>query len=306
MVGDERPGRVVVEVAALVGDLAVPGRHRRSGSTTVVRAPLLAGQGLLGGGQPGGGDPPKARIGHMSAVGGGGEASDPEIDTDCRPGGRQGPHRHLVARQDEHPPAPLAANLNGLDPALDPAVGGDPHVPDSLQIHLAGVGLPSAAITVAGPFDTVEPMRWLEPRIAGRLADFHPPVERGERPVQAAQRRLLGRERPHRRIGADLPDLFELSRLVPIRDAGSPHLPGVPSFLQSCVVQLAVRGQALPQGDMLTRGRPQPEHISSLHSGPHRHSMRRRTTARRRASVMTRRSYGAGMTLTATPPGRSG
>jgi hypothetical protein len=42
MVGDERPGRVMVEVASLVGELAIPGRDCRSGSATVVGAPLLA------------------------------------------------------------------------------------------------------------------------------------------------------------------------------------------------------------------------------------------------------------------------
>jgi hypothetical protein len=61
MVGDERPGRVMVEVAALVGELAVPGRDRRSGSTTVVRTPLLAGQGLLSVAQLGGSSPPPSQ-----------------------------------------------------------------------------------------------------------------------------------------------------------------------------------------------------------------------------------------------------
>jgi hypothetical protein len=130
----------------------------------------------------------------------------------------------------------LAANLDGLDPAVDLAMHAGLHVPDPLEVDPVAVGLPTTAITVDGPFDTVEPVRWLEPRIAGRLAGSHPSEEAGEGPVQAAQRRLLRRERPHRHIRPDLADVFELGRLIPVRDAASPQPPRVPSFLQSCVV----------------------------------------------------------------------
>jgi hypothetical protein len=150
----------------------------------------------------------------------------------------------------------LAANLDGLDPTLDLAVDGDLHLSDPLQVDPAGVGPPTAAVAVLGPFDTVEPMRWLEPRVAGRLASLHPTEEPGERPVQTAQRRLLGRERPRRHIGPDFPDLLELSRLILIGDAGLPQPPCVPSFLQGGVVQLTVRRQALAQGEMLASGGP--------------------------------------------------
>ena len=201
----------------------------------------------------------------MLAVGGGGEADDPDIDTDRGPGGFKGPGGHLVTGQDQHPAAPFAANLDRLDPALDLAVDGDLHVPDPLQVHPARVGLPTAAITVLGPFDTVEPVRRLEPRVAGRLAGLDPPEEPGERPVQPAQRRLLGREGPRRHIRPDLPDVLELSRLVPVGDTGSPQPPGVPSFLQGGVVQLAVGCQTLPQGDLLACGGPQPELVGPSH-----------------------------------------
>ena len=145
----------------------------------------------------------------------------PTSMTDCGLGGLQGPGRHLVTGQDQHPAAPFAADLDGLDPALDLAVDGDLHVSDPLQVDPAGVGLPAAAVAVLGPFHAVEAVRRLEPRIAGRLAGLDPPEEPGEGPVQTAQRRLLGRERPRRHIRPDLPDLLELSRLLPVGDSES-------------------------------------------------------------------------------------
>ena len=221
VVGDEGPGRVMVEVSSLVGELAITGRDHRSGVATVVGTSLLAGQDLLGGAQPGGGDPPPARIGKVFAIGSGGEAGDPDVDADRGPGGLQGPRRHLVTGQDQHPPAPFAADLDGLDPAVDLAVDGDLSLPDPLQIDPADLGLPAAAVAVLGPFDTVEAVRRLEPRIAGRLPGSDSPVEAGEGPVQTAQGRLLGRERPRRDIRSDRADVFELGRLVPVRDAAS-------------------------------------------------------------------------------------
>jgi hypothetical protein len=159
----------------------------------------------------------------------------------------------------------LAANLDGLDPALDLAMEGSLDVPNTLQVDPAAVGLPTAAVTVGGPLNAIEAVCSLEPRVAGRLAGLHPSVEPGERPVQTAKRRLLGRERPHRHVRPDLPDLFELGRLVPIGDTGSPQPPRIPSFLQGGVVQLAVRRQALPQGDVLASRGTQPELVGPSH-----------------------------------------
>src|SRR5215207_3716417 len=236
-----RTRRMVMEVAALVGDLAVAGRHRLPGTLAIVRTSLLAGQDLLGTTQLGGGDPPVATAGHLSAVGGGGEAGDPDVDADRGPVWFKGAGGHLGIGQDQHPAAPFAANLDRLDPTLDLAVDGDLHVPDPLQIDPTGVGLPTAAVTVPGPLDTVEPARRPEPWIAGRLARSCPPEEPGEGPVQTAQRRLLGRKRPRRHIRPDLPNLLELRRLVPVEDSGVLQPPRVPSFLQPGVVQLTVR-----------------------------------------------------------------
>src|SRR4029453_4973179 len=87
--GDESPCSVVVEVAPLVGELAITGRNRLPGVATVVGTSLLAGQDLLGGAQPSGSTPPPARVGHVLAVGGGGEAGDPDVDADRGPGGLQ-------------------------------------------------------------------------------------------------------------------------------------------------------------------------------------------------------------------------
>jgi hypothetical protein len=244
----------------------MPGRQRRPGSAAVVRTSLLASQDLLGGGQPGGSDPSPARVGQVLAVGGCGEAGDPNIDTDRSPGGHQGPGGDTVAGQDKHPAAPFATNLDGLDPPLDPAMDGDLHLPDPLQVHPSGIGQPSTAVTVLRPGNTVEPVRRLEPRVARRLAHLHPPKEGSEGPVQAAQGRLLGRERPQRNIRPEPSDLFELGRLVPIGDTDSPTPPRVASFLQGSVVQLAVRRHTLAQGDMLTSGGAQPELIGPSHA----------------------------------------
>jgi hypothetical protein len=217
----------------------------------------------------------------MFAIGGGGEAGDPQVDTDRGSGRFEGPGGHLVAGQDQHPAAPLMANLDGLDPAFHSAVDADLYLSDSLQVHPAGVRLPTAAITVLGPFDTVEPVRWLEPGVARRLASVDPPEEAGERPAQPAQRRLLGRERPHRHIRPDRPDLLELRRLLRVGDAGPSQPPGVSSFLEGGVVQLAVRCQALPQGDMLASGGSKPEFVgppqtdSPWYPSPNSPSLRR-------------------------------
>jgi hypothetical protein len=238
----------------------------------------------------------------MLAIGGGGEAGDTHVQADRGPGRFKGSSGYVGTRQDQHPAAPFLANLDRLDPALDLAVDGSLHVADPLQVHPGGLGPPAAAITVLGPCDAVEPVRRLEPRIAGRLAGAHPPEEAGEGPIQAAQGRLLGRKRPRRHIRSDRPDLLELCRLVPIGDTGSSQPPGVLSLLQGRVVQLPVRGQALSQGDMLAGGRPQPKRVRPPHTVPHCGSMRGRATTQKRVSVMTERTYPAGMTPTAVHP----
>jgi hypothetical protein len=238
----------------------------------------------------------------MLALGGGGEADDTNIDTDRCSGRFERPGRHLVTGQDQHPAAPLAANLDGLDPTLDLAVDGDLHLSDPLQIHPAAVGPPPAAVTVGGPLNAIEPVGSLEPRVAGCLASLHPTEEPGERSVQPAQRRLLGRERPYRHVRPDLPDLSELGRLVPIGDTGSPQPPRIPSFLQGGVVQLAVRRQALPQGDVLASGGTQPKLVGPPHTAPHYRLLRQRATAQKRTSALTVRSYTADTTSTAVSP----
>ena len=59
VVGDQFSGFVVVQVAALVGDLAMPGGDSLGSGTAIVRAPLFAGQALLCRSEPAGrGDAP--------------------------------------------------------------------------------------------------------------------------------------------------------------------------------------------------------------------------------------------------------
>ena len=129
---DEGAGGLVVEVAALVGDLAMPRSHCLARCPPVVRAALLFCEPLLGRRQPGRRRSCPTGIGQPVAVGGGGEIRDADVNSDLAPGGGQRRKRHIIARQDQHPVSALPANLDGLDPAYHRSVYGRLHPADAL------------------------------------------------------------------------------------------------------------------------------------------------------------------------------
>ena len=150
-------GLLVVKVLALVGDLAMPRRHRFPPAFTVLRTALGAGQPLLRRRQPVRRRASPARIVDMLTVAGGGETARSRHR--CRPGGRcrQRIGRDVITGQHQHPAPPLAFDLDRLHPTRHLAVQIDLDLADALQIHPFGLGQPASAITVFGPLHTVEP-----------------------------------------------------------------------------------------------------------------------------------------------------
>src|SRR4029077_5389180 len=90
------------------------------------------------------------------------------------------------------------------------------------------------------------------------------PEEAVERPLQPAQRGLLGGERPTPLLGALLPNLLELGGLVTVTDA-DPSTPRLPALLQRGVVEGAVIAEAGVEGNVLLACGPQAE----LEGPPH-------------------------------------
>jgi hypothetical protein len=109
---------------------------------------------------------------------------------------------HVLAGQDHIPAAaPFTLHTDRLHGAKDGPVLVDLHLADTLKPDpgLGGVvrpTVPAAAVTVPRPFDRVKPGAAFEPGIAGFLTGPDPAVEGGHRPVEPAEGRLLGVERP--------------------------------------------------------------------------------------------------------------
>src|SRR5665811_760435 len=114
---------------------------------------------------------------------------------------------------------------------------------DSLELFGRGQELDPVPVP---EIHTVEPGRGPKPWVPRRLARFHPPEERPKRLIQAPQRLLLGRERPHPLVRADRPDLRQLHHLRRRADRGSTHPVGVPTFLQACVIPVSYTHLTLP------------------------------------------------------------
>jgi hypothetical protein len=149
--GREFAGPFVVKILAPVGDLTVPRRRRLLASDPVVGAAFGALQSLLRHLQRVGGLTRPARVLHRSPIGQRGERGDTDIDTRLGAGGRQRLSRHTVTGQHQHPSAALPFDLDRFHPAVDAAVQVHLHLADALQIHPAGLGQPTGAVTVFGP-----------------------------------------------------------------------------------------------------------------------------------------------------------
>jgi acyl-CoA dehydrogenase-like protein len=108
-------------------------------------------------------------------------------------------------------------------------------------------------------------------RVAGLVSGLDPPEQRGERLVQATQRRcLLAGERPAAlTFRVERPDVLQLRRLVPVADAGFRHMPvGGPAFLQRPVIERAVIPKHLRHCLRLLGRRAEEELIRAAHSAP--------------------------------------
>ena len=207
------------------------------------------------------------------------ETGDADVEADLRAGCRQRLFRYAVTREDQEPPPSLPLDRDRLHPALYGPVHADLHVPDSLEVDLGCLRLPLAGIPRARPFDRIEAMSRLEPRIARFFAGLDPPEESLECLVQPPQRRLLRPCAPPGDLGSGGPDLGQLGRLGskrnrPLRSGVRPvvrrtlddALIGVPALLQRGVVELPVRVQALPESHVLLGCRAQPELVGPPHA----------------------------------------
>src|ERR1035437_6162220 len=284
-------GGVVVEVPSLIGDLAVPGRHRLAGRPTIVRSSFLASQDSLGVGELVRGPTSVAGVVDVLSRRGGSEAGDAHVDAYHFSGRLQQPGRNIITRQHQHPLAALPANLDRLHPTLHDPMRGDLDVADALEVHTAGLGLPPAPVAFRWPFHAVEAMRGPETGVTGSLAYLDSAEERPERRVETIQLGLLGRARPPGHLRAHRTDLFQLCRLgaiadrhlrpaIPEKPRGAAHrsLVCIPALLERPVVQLAVVVQTCLQPQMLALGGPQTELVRPSHaSWSHWWSMYRRT-----------------------------
>jgi hypothetical protein len=99
------------------------------------------------------------------------------------------------------------------------------------------------------------------------FSGLDPPEEGLERPVQAAQRRLLRAERPAAvPFGVEGADVLELRGLLPVLDARLGRVPvGVAAFLQGAVVEAAVIAQHLGKRALLAHGGPHEERVCTDH-----------------------------------------
>ena len=262
---NECPGGFVVEVATLVGDLAVPSSGCLSPVPPVVRGTLRPGQPNLRASQTRGRSALPAGVTDVYSVGGGCETSDSQIDSDLPPSAWQRINWDVVARQDQRPPPTLAADLNCLDQADDLSVRSDLHLPNPAQIHPVGVGMPTGAVAVFGPLHTVEPSAALKSRIPWCRTVFHTSKESVEGAIQSAQRGLLARKRPYRHVGTISPNVLELTGLGAVADGRAAMPPRILAFLQCRVVQLPMRFQTRRQCEMLAYRRSHPELVGSPH-----------------------------------------
>src|SRR6478736_3600893 len=148
------------------------------------------------------------------------------------------------------------ANLDRLYSPTHFAVRADLNLLDALQVHPRAVRMPAGAITIFGPFNSVEPTAPLEPRIANLPTGFEP-----------AQRSLLAGIRPHGHIRSHTADLRRLGRLIRVPDLGLAMHPAIATFLQGRIVELAVRLDTRRQCDVPASAWTQPKLVCPPHAG---------------------------------------
>jgi hypothetical protein len=129
--------------------------------------------------------------------------------------------------------------------------------------------MPAGAITIFGPFNSVEPTAPLAPRIANLPTGFDPSEESIEGFVEPAQRSLLAGIRPDGHIRSHTADLRQLGRLIRVPDPGLAMHPAIATLLQGRVVELAVRLDTRRQCDVLASAWTQPNLYARLMPTPH-------------------------------------
>ena len=203
------------------------------------------------------------------AVAGGEEPCHSDVDADPSAGGWE--RLGLRLGDDDHiPAAMLPLELQCLHPALDRSMLVDLESSDRLEARTCpAVGVSRLPLgTVPGHEEhLVEPLVGLEPRVADLVPPHHgAPEEGSEGCVEPAEGLLLGGEGvPSLPIGIGLPDLPELGGLVAVADRDHAHAPGVPPFLKSGVVQVAVVAQQPDRAALLRTRRVGAELVGASH-----------------------------------------
>src|SRR5439155_23132769 len=158
-----------------VGDLALLAGQRLPRPAAALRAPLLAGERLLGGHQCC--LPPRQVPGVVEdlPLGAGRQVDDPEVEARLPARGRQGTGRDVGALDCGGPPASLAPDVEGLRDATQGPVQLELHMADALQVQTAVplLQLPAGSVLVGG---AVEPPPGLEAGEAGLVARCQPAV----------------------------------------------------------------------------------------------------------------------------------
>lgn len=268
-------GSLMVVVAPSIGDLALPGSHYLAFASPVIGATHSTSKPSL-----------RFRefvcctarppwVADVAAVGGDGEVCDPQIDTDLPSGGRQRVARDVVARKNQHPSAPLPADLDRFHPPEHLPVRGDLDLSNTSQIDALLIGMPAGSVTVFRPLHAVKSTGAFESRVSSLTSSFQSMEEEFKRLVEPTQCGLLTRIGPHRYIRANNTYLGQLCGLVFVRDPGSPLYPSIPTLLQGGVIQLAMGVQTRRQSDVLARCWAHSKFVSAPHT----------TASRRRSSL---------------------
>lgn len=271
----ELQGSLMVEVAPSIGDLALLGSHYLAFASPVIGATHSASKPSLRSREFVCCTARPSWVADVAAVGGDGEVCDPQIDTNLPAGGRQRVARDVVARKNQHPSAPLPADLDRFHPPEHLPVRGDLDQSNTSQIDALLIGMPARSVTVFRPLHAVKSTGAFKSRISSLTSGFQSMEEELKRLVEPTQCGLLTRIGPHRYIRANNTYLGQLSGLVFVRDPRSPLYPSIPTLLQGGVIQLAMGVQTCRQSGVLARCWAHSKFVSAPH-----------TTASRRCSSL--------------------
>jgi hypothetical protein len=259
------------EVQSLAADLAMDGRDALARLLPAYGARLTSRHGSLRVREPGGQHGEVMRVRNVRTVARGHEVRDPHVDADDCARGRTRLCWYAIAGKDHKPAPAFPLDRDCLDSSAHFSMLAHFDLSNPLQPHsyltAARSAIPLTTVPVFWPLDCVEPAATLKPRIPWLLPSLDAAEERSEGFIQAAQRGLLGGERP-----AALPirvvtaDVFKVSGLVAIPHRDGRFLPSDATVLQSGVVQLPVILQTSGKSGSLYSRRSQKKLTSSSHT----------------------------------------